>query len=139
VERGDIVPFEASFDFSEYDFFGVKPIAEPVVFSGSVIKKAEGTVLNGNLVSPLHLICSRCGIAFIKEQTVPVSVTLVDVLQDEDREDLVECPDGQCDLEDLANTEWVLAMQQVNLCKEECKGRCVICGCDLNERTCEHS
>ena len=43
-----------------------------------------------------------------------------------------------CDrcLNDIAVTDLLLQLPAKNLCREDCKGLCMVCGCDLNESEC---
>ena len=42
------------------------------------------------------------------------------------------------EMNEAAVTDLLLRLPTKNLCKEDCKGLCMVCGCDLNESTCEH-
>lgn len=136
VESGASVEFDDSYDLSDLDFFGLQPIAEPLRFTGRVTRRAGLVSLDGELSTRLHLCCDRCGIPFERSKTLPVSVALAQSLQDEDRDDIVVCPGGMCDLEQIAIPEWVLAMDYQNLCREDCEGLCYTCGVDRNAGGC---
>lgn len=41
------------------------------------------------------------------------------------------------DLDDLALSDILLALPVKNLCKEDCKGLCPVCGVNRNTETCE--
>ncbi|MCL2030298.1 MAG: DUF177 domain-containing protein [Oscillospiraceae bacterium] len=115
--------FDEKYDLSGMEFFGHYPIAEPLRFSGRAAGCAGGLVtLEGELSTRLHLLCDRCGREFTRDKAVPVSVLLELTLQDEERGDIVVCPGGICDLEDIAVPEWILAMDYQNLCREDCEG-----------------
>lgn len=47
--------------------------------------------------------------------------------------------DGKINLEPLIREYLLLAMPITPLCRSDCKGLCIECGENLNERTCEHS
>ena len=42
------------------------------------------------------------------------------------------------ELNEIALTDLLLQLPTKNLCKDDCKGLCMICGCDLNEGQCDH-
>ena len=53
--------------------------------------------------------------------------------------DIILYPDGRMhvvDLDELAQTAFILAMDTKNLCSEDCKGLCAKCGADLNLGPC---
>ena len=138
IENGKFARFEDSYDFSEMEFYGRFPIAEPLVFRGQVTRRAGGWMLEGELSTNLHLICDRCLQPFQRVKTLPVTQGLELSLQNEERDDIIVCPKGLCDLQEIAETEWVLDMEYQDLCNEACKGLCAICGCDFNQGSCEH-
>lgn len=47
--------------------------------------------------------------------------------------------DGKINLEPLIREYLLLAVPITPLCRSDCKGLCIECGENLNERTCEHS
>lgn len=114
--------FDDTYDLSGMEFFGQYPIAEPLRFSGEVARRSGLAALEGELTTRLHLLCDRCGKAFQRDKAVPVSVLLELSLQDEERDDIIVCPGGICDLEAIAVPEWVLSMDYQNLCREDCEG-----------------
>ena len=54
----------------------------------------------------------------------------------EDFEGILLGPDESFDAEEELITAIILAFPAKHLCKEDCKGLCPVCGCDLNERQC---
>lgn len=140
IESGGRKPFDDSYDLSEMDFFGECPIPEPLRFTGEVVRGAGLTRLEGTLSTRLHLRCDHCGEPFEREKTVSVSLLLVSELQgSEERDDIVVCPGGICDLEQIAVPEWVLAMDYRNLCREDCEEVvCFSCGGERGQCGCKY-
>ena len=134
---GGRIPFDFSLDLSQLELNGVRPVAEPVRVTGAVRNMAGALVLEGTASSQLHLSCDRCGRPFLREQTVPLDTLLAAELENEESEDDIVLLDGtELDLDDLAQTEFILGMDTKNLCREDCKGLCPRCGADLNLGPC---
>ena len=53
--------FHYQLDLSQLDFWGRKPIDQPVTAEGSVTNHAGALVLEGTARSTLELACDRCG------------------------------------------------------------------------------
>ncbi|MDR1737070.1 MAG: DUF177 domain-containing protein [Oscillospiraceae bacterium] len=137
IPEGGSLDFSDSYDLSDMDFFGEKPIAQPLNFTGTVSRRAGLWTLTGELGTRLHLRCDRCNRRFTRDKTLPVTLSLALSLQDDERDDIAVCPGGICDLGQIAIPEWVLDMEYVNLCAEDCKGLCPQCGADLNSGPCD--
>ena len=73
---------------------------------------------------------------FQREKVVGLSALLAETLEGEEDEDIVLLENGEVDVGDLAYTAFLLAMDTKHLCSEDCKGLCMVCGCDLNESEC---
>ena len=134
---GGRIPFDFSLDLSQLELNGARPVAEPVRVTGAVRNMAGALVLEGTASSQLQLSCDRCGRPFLREQTVPLETLLAAELENEESEDDIVLLDGtELDLDDLAQTEFILGMDTKNLCSEDCKGLCPRCGADLNLGPC---
>lgn len=136
IENGSSIHFDDAYDLTDLDFFGEQPIAEPLRFTGDVSRRADLVSLEGELSTRLHLRCDRCGVRYEHDRSIAVSVLLTHSLQNEERDDIVVCPSGSCDLEQIAVPEWVLSMDYQNLCREDCEGLCVTCGANRNAGDC---
>ena len=134
---GGRIPFDFSLDLSQLELNGVRPVAEPVRVTGAVRNMAGALVLEGTVSSRLHLSCDRCGKPFSRDLSVPLDTLLATELENEESEDDIVLLDGtELDLDDLAQTEFILGMDTKNLCREDCKGLCPRCGADLNLGPC---
>lgn len=136
-EPGAVRPFAFQLELSDLDFGGVRPIREPVSVKGQVRNMAGALLLEGTVSTTLHLSCDRCTKPFTREKVVPLETLLATELADEASEDEIILLDGdEVDLDEVATTAIVLAMESKNLCSEDCKGICAGCGVDLNIGTC---
>ena len=98
----------------------------------------EGLLLQVSAEAKVKTTCVRC----LDEFFLPVEVSFEELYQFPSRHreetDLILPSDGYIDLSSLYREYLILAMPIKRLCKEACKGLCVICGANLNETTCEH-
>ena len=134
---GASLPYAFQMDLSDLEFNGMRPIQEPVAVSGEVKNVGGALMLEGEASTTLHLICDRCTKPFTEEKKVTLSTLLATELADEDSEDeIVQLKGDEVDLDEVAMTAFVLAMDSKNLCSEDCKGICPGCGADLNVEPC---
>ena len=134
---GGVCPFSYELDLSDLEFGGAHPIDQPVLVTGQVRNMAGALVLEGTAATTLHLVCDRCAKPFAREKTVRLETLLAQELADERSDDEIVLLDGdEVDLDYVATTAFVLAMDSKNLCSEDCKGICPGCGADLNAEPC---
>jgi len=133
---GASIPFEFELDLSDLDFFGEKPITQPIRVCGQVRNAAGVLMLEGEATTTLELVCDRCGKAFKSEKSALLDTMLATELEDEENEEIVLLEGDELDLDELATTAFILAMDTKNLCSEDCKGLCPGCGVNLNETPC---
>ncbi len=104
---------------------------------GTVTRKGSVYLLNGKLSATLSLVCDRC----LKTFDYPIHAqfdrefSLEDGRQT-DEEDVVNISNSILDLTDIIAETIYLELPMKNLCREDCKGICAMCGQDLNEKTC---
>lgn len=128
--------FQFQLDLSDVDFYGSRPIVQPVDVQGSVTNHAGALVLEGTARSVLELQCDRCGKAFSREKVVVLDNLVAQELEDEENDDILLLDGTQLDLDEAVSTAFILAMDTKNLCSDDCKGLCAKCGADLNLGPC---
>lgn len=134
---GGVCPFDYQLNLSGLDFSGAHPIDRPVAVRGQVRNMAGALLLEGTASTTLHLTCDRCGKPLAREKVVPLETLLATELSDERSDDEIVLLEGdEVDLDEVAATAFVLAMESKNLCSEDCKGLCPGCGADLNVEAC---
>lgn len=134
---GASVPFDIQMDLTHLDFFGARPITRPLQVQGKVTNRAGALFMEGTATTVLDLTCDRCCKPYTAEKTVMLDCALATELENEDSEDeIILLQDGAVDLDEVASTAFILAMDTKNLCSEDCKGLCSRCGADLNLGPC---
>ena len=134
---GKSLTFQFSMDMSDTDFNGRCPAQEPVEADGTVRNTAGMLEMDLRVRTTLDCVCDRCAKSFRKEKEIFYDCVLAEEKQNEDNEDIILLEDGEfVDLEDLAQTVFILEMDTKTLCSEDCKGLCPRCGADLNLGPC---
>lgn len=98
------------------------------VFDGS------GFEVSGNIKTALKSECARCA----KELAVPFEHEFNERFEKSAAEDdeVYLFSGEELDLSDLVRDNILLNMENYVLCKEDCRGLCPHCGCDLNTVQC---
>jgi uncharacterized protein len=97
---------------------------------------AGALFLEANLRACLRLVCDRCAKPFSREKRVHFETLLATSLENADNDDIVLLQDEKLELDELMSDVFLLALDTKNLCKEDCKALCPVCGKDLNEGNC---
>ena len=101
-----------------------------------IANKAGIVTLSAIAVYDYRAPCDRCAEETTRRFTLPVVHTLVTQLNDEDNDDYIVLENGQLDLDGLIYEDVLLELPMRFLCKEDCKGLCVMCGRNLNLGSC---
>lgn len=115
---------------------------KPVKVSGRVYEKAHGknkaesyVELVFDVEGEFNTHCARCAKELCESFKYSKVYGLSKKLASESDE-FIEVPDGLLDIQELAESVFYLELPSRVLCKEDCKGLCVVCGIDLNENDC---
>ncbi len=127
---------EVPIDFNEIQIedLHVKDLESTIRLS----RTREGLLLQVSAQAKVETTCVRC----LDDFFLPVEVQFEELFQFPSRHreetDLILPQDGYIDLNPLYWEYLILALPIKRLCREDCKGLCVVCGVNLNETTCEH-
>lgn len=101
--------------------------------------------LRGRLGTEIEVICARC-LDPIRQAVEREFDLFYHPLEDCPREDELQVPpgeeelgfyrDGALLLEDVAREQVLLTLPMRSICREDCRGLCVQCGCNLNREPC---
>ena len=101
----------------------------------------DGVVAEGDLKGVIDLECSRC----LEEYHQPLDIQFTEIFSAHPAEisenDLDEQPlpaDGSLDLGPILRDYASLEIPIRQLCSQECKGLCPVCGTNLNQKDCGH-
>lgn len=134
---GGAVPFDYEIDLSGLESGSIVNAEGSGKMFGRVINRAGVLTVEGTLEADVTCVCARCLKEFKQHQEIKISSFLAEELQNEDSDDTYLLDGDFADLDEIANTAFVLNTEQRILCKETCKGLCSKCGKDLNYGPCE--
>ena len=114
-----------------------RSFASPVEVKGRIYNRAGVVYLEYSVDLTLLVTCDRCLKEFERAYHYDFDHIVVPSANSDNDEYIVA--DGESiELNEIAVTDLLLQLPTKNLCKDDCKGLCMICGCDLNESTCDH-
>ena len=112
--------------------------AAPVAVSGEFYNRAGIVTLKYTVSCTLDVVCDRCLTELKRDYSYDFSHTVVPSLQSEGDiyDTYLVAQHDSIDINETAISDLLLMLPTKMLCREDCKGLCDICGCNLNERTC---
>lgn len=120
------------------DISGVT-FATPVAVKGCIENRAGVVTVAFSTEFTLNLVCDRCAESFSRNFCYDFSHTLVRSLNthSDDFDEYIVCEGDVLDMNEVAVSDLLLELPSKILCKEDCKGLCMKCGCNLNETQCD--
>ena len=108
--------------------------ADDVTVEINYVFDGSGFETSGSVKTALKGECARCA----KELTVPFAHEFEERFEKNAPEDGDAYPFSgeELDLSDLVRDTILLNMENYVLCKDDCRGLCPVCGCDLNTVQC---
>ena len=117
---GEEKQVEYNLDLSGLDVDGVYPFKTPVVVTAKATNRASLITLVINAHFDYSRDCDRCGEPYTREMNMSY----------------IETPDFTLELDDVVISDIFLSLPSKNLCRDDCKGLCQICGQNLNNGEC---
>ena len=123
-------------DIADIDIDGVFPFRTPIDVTATAKNRASLVSLTIRACFSYSRSCDRCSTDFKREMDMLFEHKLAQTLVDDGNDDYIETPDFKLELDDIVISDILLSLPQKNLCKDDCKGLCQICGKNLNEGDC---
>lgn len=123
-------------DISDIDIDGVFPFTTPINVSATAKNRAGMVALTISVGFDYTRSCDRCCEKFTKKMNFTFRHCLVQQLAEDENDDYIETPDFKLELDEIITSDVLLSLPQKNLCKEDCKGLCQVCGQNLNIGEC---
>lgn len=130
------MPIDCSLDFSALEWQGQHPFTGPVQVRGEVSVAADIVVLRARAAFRFEGRCDRCAEPFSRDMVTEMEHVLVTSLNNEENDELVLVDRYQLPLDELVEADVLLSLPSKNLCREDCRGLCPLCGKNLNEGLC---
>ncbi len=136
LNEGEQLITDYKLDLSDLSFYDVYPLKEPVKVNACVTNEAGAVSIAFTAKLSYDAPCDRCGERAVTDFDFSFEHTLVQSLAGENDGEYIELPDFKLDLDNLVMSDVVLELPLKHLCKDDCKGLCPICGCNLNKQSC---
>ena len=124
-----------TFEMPQFDFEGdIKPIDSCEVI-GVISSDSDMLILSAKIKTNLEMICSRCLDTFIYPIDIDIEERFTTNRNSTDDEAIVVM-DDVLDITEIVETSIISTLPIKRVCKDDCKGLCQECGCNLNYSTC---
>jgi len=125
-----------NFQIPQFDFEGDKiKSSGSCEVVGIISSDSDILILNAEVKVDLEMICSRCLDTFIYPIDIDIEERFTTNSKSEDDEAVVVI-DDVLDITEIVETTIISTLPIKRVCKEDCKGLCQECGCNLNSNTC---
>ncbi|MBQ7989706.1 MAG: DUF177 domain-containing protein [Oscillospiraceae bacterium] len=130
---------DISCEMSSESTRGLKGIAfvRPASLSGKVANRAGIVTLSYTASGTITTQCDRCLKDVVRDFEYGFEHVVVRSVQ-HDNDEYIIAEDGMLDMDSAALDDVLLELPTKNLCSDDCKGLCPVCGADLNVTKCEH-
>ena len=134
--EGSTLNIDAGVELGRLDYLGnTFDFQEPLQINGAV-RSIGGTIeLIGSMRGKYTASCDNCGRHVTGELDIPIDETINSETEDFDPE-CFSLSGTVLDISGLINSLVFENLPMRILCREDCKGLCSICGCNLNDTVC---
>ena len=129
-------PFAVTLDPEQLAGGAIAGFRRPPEARGEVVNTAGLLNLRGTLTAEMTCVCDRCGTAFDRKKVLSLDVPLAADVSDEASPEVFAIEGDGIDVSEVAETCFILDMEQKVLCRDDCKGLCPTCGKNLNDGPC---
>ncbi len=102
---------------------------------GKILSDSDILILNAKIKVDLEMICSRCLDTFIYPIDIDIEERFTTNSTSQDDEAVVVY-DDVLNITEIVETIIISTIPIKRICKDDCKGLCQECGCNLNFNTC---
>ena len=129
-----------SYEITADEFNDIKgfSFSSDVSLSGKFYNRAGVVYLDYTAVFKLLHTCDRCLKEFSEDYDLSFDHIVVPSVSNDDNDDYLVADGESIELNEVALNDILLSLPTKVLCREDCKGLCMVCGCDLNETQCDH-
>lgn len=124
-----VVPYE------DFEYLGrMVRFAAPLIIDAQYVYDGKGFNISGKVSTVLHSECALCTKEFDEEFNTEFDERFEKEASED--EEIYRFVGEELDISQMVADIIVLNLQSYSVCKEDCKGLCPICGCDLNITQC---
>jgi len=137
-QEGFVLPIDLTLDLSDEEVYGAKPFTQPVNITGTFENHGSVVMLRYRAEASYTRECDRC----LESSSQPMTFTFEHIVsgvepEDDTSEEIVFAPDYRVEFDEIAREDILLEAPTGYLCKQDCKGLCPKCGCNLNHGQCD--
>ena len=132
---GEVRDFSYELAADELGFVKGLEFGAPVKIEGRLYNRAGVVYLNYTVNALVLHTCDRCLKEFERDYRFSFEHIVVPSVNS-DNDEYITADGESIEMNDIAVTDLLLQLPAKNLCREDCKGLCMVCGCDLNESEC---
>ena len=133
---GEKLDFAVTLDPEHLSDPAIREFKVPPEARGEVVNTAGLLNLRGTLTAEMTMVCDRCGTVFDRTKVLSLDVPLAADVSDELSPEVFAVEGDGIDVSEIAETCFILDMEQKVLCRDDCRGLCPTCGKNLNEGPC---
>ena len=133
---GESREIDCSLDMEELSRIRGTNFNSPVNVKGRIYNRAGVVHLDYTVDFKLLVTCDRCLAELERDYHFDFSHIVVHSLNS-NNDDYIVADGESIDMSEIALTDLLLQLPTKYLCKDDCKGLCMICGCDLNKSQCD--
>lgn len=125
-----------TFEIPVFDFEGdtIKSVGSCEVI-GVISSDSDILILNAKIKANLEMTCSRCLDTFIYPIDIDIEERFTTNRDSKDDETIVVM-DDVLDITEIVENSIISTLPIKRVCKNDCKGLCQECGCNLNHDSC---
>ncbi|WP_315067398.1 DUF177 domain-containing protein [uncultured Clostridium sp.] len=125
-----------TFEIPVFDFEGdtIKSVGSCEVI-GVISSDSDILILNAKIKANLEMTCSRCLDTFIYPIDIDIEERFTTNRDSKDDETIVVM-DDVLDITEIVENSIISTLPIKRVCKNDCKGLCQECGCNLNHVSC---
>jgi len=133
-DRSKIINY--TFEIPQFNFEGdtIKPVGFCEVV-GVISSDGDVLILSAKIKANLEMICPRCLDTFIYPIDIDIEERYTTNKDSEDNDAIVVMNDV-LDITEIVETSIISTLPIQRVCKDDCRGLCQECGCNLNDNTC---
>lgn len=132
---GEKKEFSYTITAEEFGFVKGLEFKNPLSIEGKLYNRAGVVYLKYTVNASILHTCDRCLKEFERDYEFSFDHIVVPSVSN-DNDEYITADGESIEMNDVAVTDLLLQLPAKNLCNEDCKGLCMICGCDLNESEC---
>ncbi len=113
------------------------PLTSDVVLRGSITNLSGNLFLKGTLSFCMTFVCDRCLDGFTKDFLLEIDEVIAKENSDFEADEYIPYSGNKVLLvEGIFKLVYQLTLEK-HICKDDCKGLCSKCGCNLNLKSCD--